>query len=372
MFTWPTNIKKNKDVNIFSSFFLLINMASSSTISTDFEHFGTKLFSQISRQNDGKNIFFSPASIALAMSMCTIGSRHETLQQMLRVLEVSSIEQLTKTSEQIMRLFTSVDQDKQVQLKLANRLYAQKAYKIQQDYLNLIQKSFQSDLKLEDFENESTKIVQTINTWVENQTNKLIQNLLSSEDITQNTRLVIVNCIYFKGTWVKQFEEYLTNQQADFYELNGTITKIKLMHQQESFLYSENKDLKIQIAHLPYKSDDYNTQLVFTVILPNRGVRFEEVERKLISNPQLMKQILSVQDTTSKKLLLYLPKFKMETTFQLNDVLIQLGMQNAFSGPSADFTGIVKKEDMQNNLYISRVIHKAFIDVNEIGENMFQ
>ena len=172
-------------------------MASSST-STDFERFGAKIYSTVSQQEKGRNVFLSPASIALAMSMCTVGARQETLNQMLHALGTSSTEQLTKIAEQVMRVFSIADQDKQVQLKLANRLYAQKAYKLQEDYLSLVQKSFQADIKLEDFANESAKVVQTINSWVEEQTNKLIRNLLSPDDVNADTRLIIVNCIYFK------------------------------------------------------------------------------------------------------------------------------------------------------------------------------
>jgi serpin B len=172
-------------------------MASSST-SSDFERFGAKVYSTVSQQANGQNIFLSPASIALAMSMCTAGARAETLNQMLHALNVSSAEELTKTAEQVMRVFSIASEDKQVQLKLANRLYAQKAYKLQEEYLNLVQKSFQADIKLEDFEHEGVKAVQTINAWVEDQTNKLIRNLLSPNDVNADTRLIIVNCIYFK------------------------------------------------------------------------------------------------------------------------------------------------------------------------------
>ncbi|CAF4845672.1 unnamed protein product [Rotaria socialis] len=94
--------------------------------------------------------------------------------------------------------FSIADQDTQVKLKLANRLYAQKSYKPQQDYLDLVQGSFKADIKLEDFVNNSAAAVQTINAWVEDQTNNLIQNLLSQNDVKRDTRLIIVNCIYFK------------------------------------------------------------------------------------------------------------------------------------------------------------------------------
>jgi serpin B len=189
---------------------------------TGLEHFGAKLFSTISQKNNAQNVFLSPSSIGLAISMCTVGAAHETLQQMLRVLEVSSTDQLTNIAEQMMQVFPPSHQDippanestdpdglirpimyieesfKPLQLKLVNRLYAEKDYVIQQEYLDLIRKSFHSDVKLENFEHESAKAVQTINTWVEAQTNKKIRDVLSTTDVNSDTRLVLINCIYFK------------------------------------------------------------------------------------------------------------------------------------------------------------------------------
>ncbi|CAF2840020.1 unnamed protein product [Rotaria sp. Silwood2] len=324
-------------------------MASSlSSKATSFEHFSHKLYSSVSRKKINQNIFFSPASIALAMSMCTVGARKETLNQMLHVLDASSTDSLTKTAEKIMHVFSIAHHDTQVQLKLANRLYAQKAYKLQPNYLSLVQNSFKADIKLQDFQNDSAHAVHKINRWVEKKTNSLIQNLLSENDVTRDTRLIIVNCIYFKGTWINQFKERLTNLNADFHEANGKIQKIKLMYQKENFAYAENNDLHVQIAHLPYKSDSQDIQFVFTVILPKQGVSLDEVEQKLISKPSLMHKVLSDENTTTQELLLYLPKFKMEAAFELNDVLIHLGMINAFSGSKADFTGIVSQQDDRN------------------------
>ncbi|CAF0732287.1 unnamed protein product [Adineta steineri] len=340
---------------------------SSLTPTTSFEHFGLKLHSTISEGQKDQNIFFSPISIVLAMAMCTVGAREETLNQMLKALEASSATQLTNTAEQVMRVFSIANQDKQVQLKLANRLYAQKAYKLQQDYLNQLQNSFSADIKLEDFQNDSAKVVQTINAWVEEQTNKLIKNLLSPDAITSDTRLIIINCIYFKGTWINEFREHLTNKHADFHEANGKISKVKLMHRKDTYAYAKNKDLGVQIVHLPYESDSRDVQFVFTVILPKQGVLLYDVEKKLLSKPALMQDVLNPQSTTEQELLLYLPKFKMEVTFTLNDVLKQLGIQDAFDPDNADFTGIASKQDDVNGLYITKVVHKAFFDVNEKG-----
>jgi serine protease inhibitor len=127
------------------------------------------------------------------------------------------------------------------------------------------------------------------------------------------------------------------------------------MYKKEKYAYAEDKDLRVQVAHIPYKSDNKDVQFVFTVILPNQGVQLEQVEQKLASKPDLMQTLLNHQGTTTQELLLHLPKFKMEATFELNNVLIELGMRDAFSDRVADFTGIVSKEDDRAGLYISKV-----------------
>ncbi|CAF0718836.1 unnamed protein product [Adineta ricciae] len=342
-------------------------MGTSISTANGFKHFNQKLYSTINQTQAGDNIFLSPSSIALAMSMCTIGARHETLNQMLNTLGFTSKEELIKSSEQILRIFNLVDEDRQIQLKLANRLYAQKDYEIQEEFLQIIQKSFSADMKLEDFTNKNEQIVQTINAWVEDQTNQLIKNLLSPSDIQAEIRLILINCIYFKGIWVKQFNERETNHNAKFHEINGTISKISLMYQYGKFAYKENKSLRIQIVHIPYKSNNQHVQFVFTIVLPNESVLLSEIEEKFSSKENFLEDMLDQRNTTSQELLLYIPKFKMEFSCELKNVLEQLGMRNAFDENKADFNDIVKEQDDQFRLFISKVVHKAFIDVNEQG-----
>ncbi|CAF1243068.1 unnamed protein product [Rotaria sp. Silwood1] len=346
---------------------LVLVALSSSSRATSFERFGLKLYSTLGQNNKNENVFVSPVSISLAMSMCAVGARQETLNQMLKTFQVSSREQLIKTAEQIMNVFSIVNQDKEVQVKLANRLYTQKAYELQQEYLKIVQNSFKADIKLEDFEHESEQAVQRINTWVEQQTNNLIHDLLQKSDITPDTRLIIINSIYFKGAWMKQFRNNLTDENADFHESNGKTSKVKLMYQKEKFAYAKNDDLHIQIVDLPYRSENKDVEFVFTVILPDQGVELDVIEQKLTSQPNLMQKLLNRQNMKTELLHLYLPKFKMESTFQLNDILKQLGMKDAFIDYKANFSGIVSEEHNRDQLYISKVIHKTFLDVNEQG-----
>jgi serpin B len=134
------------------------------------------------------------------------------------------------------------------------------------------------------------------------------------------------------------------------------------MFQTDYFDYAENKDLRIQIAHLPYQSSKEGERYVFTVVLPNEGVQLNEVEQKLNSNLKLRQQMLSKQNTTSTDLLLYLPKFKLETKYELQDILLQLGMEHAFSDTEADFEGIIGKADNHNRIGISKVNNSSIID----------
>jgi serine protease inhibitor len=143
------------------------------------------------------------------------------------------------------------------------------------------------------------------------------------------------------------------------------------MYKKEKYAYAENKDLRVQVAHLPYKSDNRDVQFVLTVILPNKDVQLDEIEQKLAAKPGLMQELLSHQGTTTEELLLYLPKFKMEATFELNDVLKQLGMVDAFSETKADFTGIVSKQVDSAGLYISKVSY-LLIRKRLFSKNLFR
>ena len=127
------------------------------------------------------------------------------------------------------------------------------------------------------------------------------------------------------------------------------------MHDQRSYQYAENKELHIQIAHIPYKTSEKGERFVFTVVLPNKGVNLDDVEKKLNSNSQLRQKLLSHQNSTSQELDLYLPKFRLEMTYELGDILAGLGMKDAFDKEKADFEGMVGKVTNNNRISISKV-----------------
>ncbi|CAF1261392.1 unnamed protein product [Didymodactylos carnosus] len=331
--------------------------------STGFEKFGVNLYQNVASFNRAdEKIFISPASIAFGISMCAVGARNNTLNQILYSFGAAkSIDELNQTVEEVMQIIKSADEDNTVKLKLANQLYIQQDYQLLDEYLSCLKQFYSADIKLTDFDRNKATAVREINDWVAQVTNNLIKDVLNVDDVDRHERLVLINCIYFKGTWVNKFNKEYTMQNSTFTSDNGIISKIPLMYQKRRYAYSDDSTLQAQIAHIPYNSKrNSNHQFVFTVILPKRGVKLINIEKKLLDG-QLLKQALS--NKSQHELNFYLPKFKMECRLDLNTVLMNLGITDAFNRQHADFSGIEPTKE----LYISQVVHKAFIDVNETG-----
>jgi serpin B len=192
---------------------------------------------------------------------------------------------------------------------------------------------------------------QTINQWVSDQTEGKIKDLLPQGSINELTRLVLTNAIYFNAAWASQFEKAMT-QNGPFHRLDGSTVTVPMMHQMKSFRYAEGADY--QAVELPYDGN----QLSMVIILPAAD-RFNSFEAGLDS-VQVKDIIASLQ---SSQVNLAMPRFKIESEFGLKPALGSLGMAAAFSPDEADFSGM----DGQKDLYISDVVHKAYVSVDEAG-----
>jgi len=196
----------------------------------------------------------------------------------------------------------------------------------------------------------------TINQWIEDQTNNKIRDLIPAGSIDSLTRLVITNAVYFKGTWERQFNENETSSQ-DFRTSDGTILSVAMMQRTDenaTYGYTENEDL--QVLRMPYESDS-GKHLSMVVLLPRDG-DLAALEGSLSAGS--LEEL--EQNLTTRRVMVYFPKFTMETKYSLPATLSAMGMPTAFS-PSADLSGM----DGTRNLYIGDVIHQAFVDVNEEG-----
>jgi serpin B len=311
------------------------------------------LYGQLAKEQAGKNLFFSPTSISIALSMTAAGARGQTEVEMAKVLHLDG--QLAEAHAQYRKLlerWNAPGKDRGYQLRVANRLWGQKGYPFLDGFLALTREQYSAELGIVDFVQQTEAARKEINDWVARQTADKIKDLIPAGVLDAMTRLVLTNAIYFKGDWANQFQAEATKDE-DFFLAGGGKAKVPLMHQKRSYPYAEDGDL--QALELPYKGNE----LAMLVLLPRKADGLAELEKSLSAE--------RIADLRSKlrprEAQVYLPKFKLETSFSLNDTLSALGMKQPFDPAAADFSGMDGKKD----LYISAVIHKAFVDVNEQG-----
>ena len=333
-----------------------------STLAEGNTRFALKLYRQL---KDGQgNLFLSPYSISTALAMTYAGARGETADEMAAALDFNlPQDQLHAAFSGLQSGLQVGDAKDGVELAIANALWPHKDYPFRKDYVDLIVGSYASAGQGLDYGNpEVARGI--INGWVEKQTREKIKNLIPEGVIDSLTRMVLTNAIYFKGSWASAFKEKSTREMP-FKVTSEKSIKIPMMFQKGKFGYYQDAD--VQVLEMPYKGE----QVSMIVLLPNQGgTSFGRP-----ANPPEKKRTLADLEkmlTTAKlsewlgklrpiKVDTWLPKFKMTSEFSLADKLQALGMEKAFA--NADFSGM----DGSKRLYLSAVLHKAFVEVNEEG-----
>ncbi len=311
--------------------------------------FALELYQKLQSQQG--NLFLSPYSISTALAMTYAGARNQTAEQMAKTLDFPIDERFHKTFGEIIKQLNTSGQKGAFELVVANALWGQKDYKFLPDYLALVKTDYDGNLEQVDFVTQTEAVRKTINEWVERKTKDKIKDLIKPGVVDRLTRLVLTNAIYFKGKWAKQFKPEST-QDAPFTLLNGEKITIPMMSQKEHFGYTEIND--IQLLELPYKGDS----LSMVVLLPRRLDGVKDLEKQLNAD----NLAVWLGNIRKREVLVFLPRFKMTSEFELAQILGEMGMPDAFSG-NADFSGMTGNRD----LFISAVVHKAFVDVNEEG-----
>ncbi|KAH3729957.1 leukocyte elastase inhibitor-like [Dreissena polymorpha] len=322
-------------------------------MSSSASKFSLDLFQHVVSHNPHGNLFMSPSSIFVVMTMVQTGARNETRNQMISTLQFQSNDQqsILADAEQFVKVLNKGSDH--VVLRSANRLYPNSDKSILEDYIKAVVKHFASDVKNVDFISNPEGSRQEINKWVEEVTDEKIKNLLPSGSINALTRMVVANAIYFKGNWATQFEPKSTTK-TDFHTLDGKALKIDMMKREmKKVRYGESTVLDCKVLHMPYIGDE----MAMVILLPNTVTGLLEMEKKM--NVQKMNQC--IEDVSSPTVIVTVPKFKLESSFQLSDTLSALGMPDVFDANKADLSGMGK------DLFVSKVFHKAFVDVNEEG-----
>jgi len=296
------------------------------------------------------NLFFSPYSISLALAMTYAGARDNTAIEMAETLHFTLQQDrlhpaLNALGEKLL------DRDENINLTIANALWGQAGYPFLSDFLAVLDTGYDAGLCRADFIGAPEEARRDINDWVNEETEGKIDDLMKPGTITPDTRLVLANAIYFKGTWELQFDP-LETESAPFYRLDGSQVKVPMMRVKEHFPYTEGMDF--QAIELPYTGDT----LSMIILLPREGM-FEEFEANL--SIERLDAILA--QLCSEKVQLWMPKFELTSEFSLGETLAQLGMSDAFQSGIADFSGM----DGTRDLFIGHVAHKAYVSVNEEG-----
>lgn len=299
------------------------------------------------------NVFFSPQSVSTALAMTYAGARGETAEQMAKTLHFTlPPERLHPAMGATIRQ-SPAGSKPPYELHAANALWGQRGYPFHPDFVGLTRKDYGAGLREVDFEGATEEARGAINQWVEKETREKIKDLVPSGALDTQTRLVLTNAIYFKGTWLKQFERKATREEPFFISAEKK-QPVPLMHQNGSFRYLREPDCRV--LEMPYTGGD----LSMVVLLPERVDGLSALEQSLDA-AKLKKYLSALRE---QKIDVYLPRFRMTCGAELKEALSELGMPRAFSPSQADFGGMVREP---KPLFISKVIHKAFVDVNEEG-----
>ncbi|XP_060773796.1 leukocyte elastase inhibitor-like isoform X2 [Neoarius graeffei] len=357
--------------------------------------FALNLFSKIKETKETNNIFYSPLSISSALAMVYLGAAGNTATQMSEVLcfnkpvepkpvqpvAVTLAQQQTQTFEIPAALQKILQQKKSTgdihdsfnklmselnkaeapySLSLANRLYGQKTYEFVEKFLRDTKTYYNAKLETVDFQSNAEAERVKINKWVEKQTQEKIKDLLKEGNIDNSTILVLVNAIYFKGNWATQFKVENTKERP--FRLNKRDTKpVQMMKQKAKFPLTFIADLRCRILEMPYNGKELSMLILLPDSIEDDTTGLEKLEQALTyenfmewTRPDMMDRV---------EVEVSLPRFKLEESYDMKDLLISMGMVDAFSLDRCDFS----RMSPSNNLVLSKVVHKSFVDVNEEG-----
>ncbi len=303
------------------------------------------------------NLAMSPASISLALAMTWGGARGETAAEMKRAmrLDVDADAAMAGWGQLAAALQAPA---RALELRIANRLFGEQSYKLEAAYTDRTKAAFGAPLEPLDFRNAPDAARAHINKWVADRTEQRIKDLLPPRSIVPDTRLVLVNAIYFLADWQAQFEKRATTEQP-FTLAPGKTVPAKLMRRRGSYRLA--KVGGVAVLELPYQGGD----AAMLVVLPDKVDGLAAIEASLDAG-KLAAWTAALADAQVDVLL---PRFQIDppAPLELKKPLEALGMARAFDRKRADFTGIANPPSPDDRLYIGAVFHKAFVKVDEKG-----
>ncbi|XP_027023876.2 neuroserpin isoform X1 [Tachysurus fulvidraco] len=323
--------------------------------------FWVRLYHQLQMAGADDNIIFSPLSLALALGMVELGARGSSLQQIRQAVGYTQYREDEEFA--VLKNLTQalVGEETQYVVHLANAVFLQTGVHFSPEFLKLIKHYFHAEAETVDF-NESATVAQHINAWVQNHTASKIHDLVSAEDFSSSTRITLINAVYFRGSWKNQFCPENT-RTFSFSKDDGSEVQTLMMYQQGDFYYGEFSDGSseaggvYQVLEMPYEGEDMSMMIV----LPRQEVLLASLE------PIIKASLIEdwANNVKKQKVEVYLPRFKVEQTIDLKEVLQQLGIKNIFT-KEADLSAMTA-ETGGENLFIGKAVQKSYLEVTEEG-----
>ncbi|XP_074135102.1 serpin B6-like [Sminthopsis crassicaudata] len=316
--------------------------------------FTLNVFKEITEKDSSQNVFYSPLSLYCALAMVLEGAKGNTAAQIQQVLSLNKGTNVHQSFQSFLK--EANKSDDQYLLRIANQLFGEKTYDFITSFKEFCQKFYHSNLEELDFANASEEARKHINKWVEEKTEGKIMELLANDSVDSLTSLVLVNAIYFKGKWQIQFDKCKTTEQM--FKISKEKQKpVQMMFQKSTFHMTYIGEVFMKVLVLPFVGG----QMDMVILLPDEKIDLKMLGKELTSeklinwlNPERMKKT---------EVEVFLPRFKLEENLDLECILQKLGMSDAFDASKADFSGISAK----NELFLSKVTHKAYVEVNEEG-----
>ncbi|KAL0895786.1 hypothetical protein ABMA27_011831 [Loxostege sticticalis] len=301
-----------------------------------------------------KSVVSSPLSAEILLALLTLGTTDPAHTELLTSLGIPDDESIRSGFALVTEKLKSI---KGVTLNVANKVYVMKGdYDLHSELKQDAIKVFDADFESVDF-NAAAAAASLINKWVEAKTNNRIKDLISPDSLDGLTRLVLVNAIYFKGTWAKQFDKHNTMDQP-FHVTPSSTIQVPMMYKEDDFRYGESEALNAQLLEMNYVGGEAS----MLVVLPRKVDGLNGVLKKLADGYDLLADV--EKNMYSTKVQVTIPKFKIETEIDLNDLLPKLGIKAIFEQSTS---GLTKVLNCDEPLYVSKAVQKAFIEVNEEG-----
>lgn len=306
---------------------------------------------------DGKDVFLSPHSVSTALAMTYAGARSTTAAEMKKALHFGlPDDRLHKAFDWLDLALSSRGQnakgkdDQPFRLKVASSIWGQKSYAFQTPFLDTLAVDYGAGLNAVDFVKDATGATHAINAWVEQKTENRIKNLVPDGALDPDTRLVLVNAVYFNAAWASKFEPTAT-KPGTFTKLDGSTVQVEMMHGGAQRRYAKADGF--EAVELPYDGGE----LSMMAIAPDSGT-FGTFEASLTG-----RKVLDIFAAMAERTVIVgFPKVKLDAAFDLTAPLAGLGMETAFSPGTADFSGIA-----DDHLYMKGVLHKTFLELDENG-----